>query len=522
VRGHSCPRSRSKFQAAGRGQECPRHLWVLGTDCCTISLVRGLAERVLHTIRKRELIRPGDRVAVAVSGGADSVALLLLLAELRPELGIVLSVAHVNHKLRGAESDADERFVEDLARRLGLELAVASAPVDAVRSGIEAAAREQRYEFFRDLARTKRVGKIATGHTLDDQAETVLLRIFRGTGIRGLAGILPRLTLENEGQVCGEVVRPALGVRRAEVREFLRERGQEWREDSSNQDLSFQRNRVRLRVLPALRESFGESVVDNLADLAEIARAEEEQWSVVNGQWAASTQYPVPGTRRGSTRVAGEHSWAMGGGTLDLGRLLALPLAARRRLVRGWIEANAPAVSISFRLIEEVLDLAAGDAGSNLQLPGGRVLRVKRGELQLEAETAAADYEYQLSVPGALEVCELGVRVEAVLTSWDAVPDAERERLLDPGKVGGVMRVRNWRAGDRFWPASTKKTKKVKELLSDKHVVGLEKKLWPVVEAGGELVWVRGFAAPETARAGRGAPEVLWIREAALGSPSGS
>jgi tRNA(Ile)-lysidine synthase len=301
-------------------------------------------------------------------------------------------------------------------------------------------------------------------------------------------------------------------VRRAEVREFLRERGQEWREDSSNQDLSFLRNRVRLRVLPAIRESFGESVVDNLADLAEIARAEEEQW-------ASCTQYPAPGTRRGTTHAAGGRSSAMGGGTLDLGRLLALPLAARRRLVRGWIEANAPAVSISFRLIEEVLDLAAGAAGSKRELRGGRVVRVVRGELQLEAETGVADYEYQLSVPGTLEVGELGVRVEAVLTSWDAVPDAERERLLDPAKLGGVMRVRNWRAGDRFWPASTKKTKKVKELLSDKHVVGLEKKLWPVVEAGGELVWVRGFAAPETARAGRGAREVLWIREAALGSP---
>ena len=463
--------------------------------------MRELAERVLEAIRKRELIRAGDRVAVAVSGGADSVALMLLLVELRSELGVVLSAAHVNHKLRGAESEADERFVAELARRHRLELAVAMAPVGGVRSGIEAAARERRYEFFRELARTKGVGKIATGHTLDDQAETVLLRIFRGTGIRGLAGILPRLTLEHEGQACGEVVRPLLGVRRAEVRQFLQERGQEWREDSSNQDWSFLRNRVRIRVLPALQESFGESAVENLADLAEIARAEEEPW-------AASTPYKVASTRRGAA--------------LDLGWLLTLPLAARRRVVRSWIEATAPGVSISFRLIEEVLDLAAGGAGSKLQLPGGRVIRVARGELRLEAERAAADYEYRLPVPGTAEIRELGVRVEAVVASWDAVPEEERERLLDPGKVSGEMRVRNWRAGDRFWPANTKEGKKVKELLSDKHAVGVEKKLWPVVEAGGDLVWVRGFAAPETARAGRGDREVLWIREAALGSEAGS
>jgi tRNA(Ile)-lysidine synthase len=473
--------------------------------------MRGLAERVLERIRKRELIRAGDRVAVAVSGGADSVALLLLLVELRPELGIVLSVAHVNHKLRGAESDADEQFVAELARRHGLEFVAATLPVDGASSGIEAAARKSRYEFLRGLARANRMGKIATGHTLDDQAETVLLRVFRGTGIRGLAGILPRFTLEHEGQVCGEVVRPLLGVRRAEVREFLRERGQEWREDSSNQDLNFLRNRVRMRVLPALLESFGESALENLADLAEIARAEEEQWSGVSSQWAAKTQHPAPRTQRGSTRADVECSGAMGGGAPDRGRLLALPLAARRRAVRSWIEANAPEVSISFRMIEEVLGLAAGGAGK-LELPGRRVVRVARGELRLEAGGGAAEYEYPLSIPGTVEVPELGVRVEAMATSWAAVPEDERERLLDPDKVSGVMRVRNWRAGDRFWPANTKEAKKVKELLSDKHVVGVEKKFWPVVEAGGELVWMRGFAAPEAARARSGTPKVLWIR----------
>ena len=190
-----------------------------------------LAERLLKTIRKQESIRAGDRVAVAVSGGADSVALLRLLLELRGELGIVLSVAHVNHKLRGAESDEDERFVAQLARQHGLDLHVCEGPVDgSLRSesgsGIEAAARELRYGFFRQLAREDRVAKIATAHTLDDQAETVLLRIFRGTGIRGLSGIHPRIVFEEQGRAFGEVVRPLLGFRRAALQEFLRERGQ--------------------------------------------------------------------------------------------------------------------------------------------------------------------------------------------------------------------------------------------------------------------------------------------------------
>lgn len=182
-----------------------------------------LARRLLKTIRKQQLLRPGDRVAAAVSGGADSVALLFLLEELRSELGMVLSVAHVNHKLRSEESDEDERFVARLAARLGVELDTVDAPIaskagsDAdAKSGIEAAARKLRYRFFRELAERGRVTKVVTAHTLDDQAETLLLRILRGTGIRGLAAIHPRVRAgrEKNGGASAEVVRPLLTFRR--------------------------------------------------------------------------------------------------------------------------------------------------------------------------------------------------------------------------------------------------------------------------------------------------------------------
>jgi tRNA(Ile)-lysidine synthase len=456
--------------------------------------VRALAERVLATIRKRELIRPGDRVAVAVSGGADSVALLLLLQELRAELGIVLSVAHVNHKLRGAESDEDERFVSDLAGRHDLELLVRAAPVKPEPGkGIEAGARDLRYGFFRELACTERVTKIATAHTLDDQAETVLLRIFRGTGIRGLAGIHPRLMLEHEGKPSTEVVRPLLDLRRAEMREFLRARGQNWREDSSNRDQSFLRNRVRMTVLPALEQSFGESAAENFSDLAEIARAEEEHWE------------------RGHPEVRASQ------GDLRIASLKELPLAARRRLVRNWLAVNTGARSVSFRVIEDVLALAVGRAGRTLQLPGGRILRRALHELRWEAagDSQIADYEYDLPVPGLVMVCELGIQIEAALSDCESVPESERQQLLDPGKLSGELRIRNWHAGDRFWPANTRQPKKVKELLSDRHAVGIEKKLWPVIEAGGELVWVRGFAAPAEFQSQHSASSrVIWIREA--------
>jgi len=264
-------------------------------------------------------------VAAAVSGGADSVALLCLLLELRAELGIVLSVAHVNHKLRGEESDEDERFVSKLAREHGLELYVREAPIDDAgrSSGIEAVARELRYDFFRELTLEGRVAKIATAHTLDDQAETVLLRIFRGTGIRGLSSIHPRIVFEEQGREFGEVLRPLLGFRCAELQEFLRERGQSWREDSSNRDIAFLRNRVRHRLLPIIGEEFGEAVIEHMGELAEIARAEEEHWECAHPELAAQL---VPTAKAGIPSAA---PVARRAASLPATALLELSLAAQ-------------------------------------------------------------------------------------------------------------------------------------------------------------------------------------------------
>jgi tRNA(Ile)-lysidine synthase len=474
----------------------------------------GLAERLLKSIRKQELLRAGDRVAVAVSGGADSVALLLLLVELRKAVGIVLSVAHVNHKLRGAESDGDEAFVSELAGEYGLEFLGRTAAVEREqRSGIEGAARRLRYEVFHELVRENRATKIATAHTLDDQAETVLLRLFRGTGIRGLGGIHPRLRLGKAGSAAAEVVRPLLGFRRAELREFLRTRGQTWREDSSNRDELFLRNRVRGVLLPLIAEEFGDAAIEHMAELAEIARAEEELWSG-NARWTAG----IPAV----------------GAKLEVDQLLALPLAARRRMVRAWIEANAPGAGISFRLIEEISDLARGTEPRTVKLPGrhrgasqdtgagdptvcskktGLVVRRGRKELVIEPESAdgALDYEYELTVPGEIYVPEIQLGIAAEMAQVESVPEGEREALFDPNRLGKAVVIRNWRAGDRYWAAHTKQEKKIKELLNDRHVTGMDKKLWPVVVSGGEIVWMLGFAAPEKLRAKAG--EAIWIRE---------
>jgi len=476
-------------------------------------VVQSLSQAVLAYVRKHGLLRPGDRVGVAVSGGADSVALLRLLLDLRSQIGIVLSVVHFNHRLRGKESDEDERFVAELAERCQLEFHLANANVAAWASerglSLEAAGRELRYEYFDRLLEGK-LNRIATAHTLDDQAETVLLKITRGAGSRGLAGIYPELKVSGRARSAA-IVRPLLAVERHELREYLSAIGQIWREDPSNQDLRHARNRVRRAILPCLERDLNPAVRQALAETAEIARGEEEYWeektqSLLESAWVAPAPQAAnpagPGTR--------------GGLRCDL--LRSLPLALGRRLVRRAAESLG--FDLEFRHVEEILGLAQKRAQpeKTLSLPGGWTARLSAAELQFaqpHLSLAAPDYEYRLAVPGAIEVPETGSRFEARLVSSAAGEGYNLDDLLDPVRLSGELRVRNWRPGDRFWPAHQKAPKKIKHLLEERHLRGRERKGWPVVVNGAELVWVRGFAVPRRSWPQDGGP-ALWIREVRL------
>ena len=232
-------------------------------------------DRVRQYVRRHGLLRPGERVAVAVSGGADSVALLRILLELRGELGVVLSVAHFHHGIRGAEADRDQQFVQDLAGSFQLDFrsGAGNAPTQARadKTSLETAARELRHRWFLELVNQGEAEKIATAHTLDDQAETVLMRVLRGAGVLGLAGIFP----EQEER---HLVRPLLEVSRAEIEAYLRSLGQTWREDSTNRDLEHTRNRIRHELLPRLEKDYNPSLRQTLADLGEVARGEADYW----------------------------------------------------------------------------------------------------------------------------------------------------------------------------------------------------------------------------------------------------
>jgi tRNA(Ile)-lysidine synthase len=456
--------------------------------------VQALAQSVVRYIRKNKLLKAGDRVGAAVSAGADSVALLRLLLELRKELGIVLSVVHFNHKLRGAESDADEQFVVGLAQQNNLEVHGESGDVDGFAAekhlSLEAAGREMRYGYFSRLL-DGGLDRIATAHTLDDQAETVLLKLVRGAGTRGMAGIYSLLPVHGSQFSGKTIVRPLLGTRRSELEAYLRELGQRWREDSSNRDLRHSRNRVRHGIMPRLERHLNPAVRETLAEIAEIAQGEEEYW-----QQEVSRVLPQVWTAN----------------KLKLSVLADLPLALRRHVVRA--AGKSLGLQLEFGHVEDVLQVAG--AGKSAMLPGGWVVSRNAMALRFDcAPTSKADldYEYCLRVPGRIKVAETRTWFEAALVSARVGGGYNPDHLLDSTLLDKELQVRNWRPGDRFWPAHTKSSKKIKELLQELHITGTERKRWPVVVQGVEVVWVRGFPVPGRLRVREGVEEAVVIQE---------
>jgi tRNA(Ile)-lysidine synthase len=325
----------------------------------------------------RSYIRPGDRICAAVSGGADSVAMLLLLhaanALPRNALGVGLSAVHVHHGLRGEEANGDLAFVEALCARLAVPLHIQRADVpgriaQAREVGqpetIEEAARNLRYDLFRKLIADGHADSVLTAHTLDDQAETVLMKLLRGAWTEGLSGIYPVVLVPNAARP-GKILRPLLGVRRSELVAFLGSRNQGWRTDSTNADPAFTRNRVRHSVLPLLRE-FNPAIDQALSNLAELAREDEARWQSELGRILPQLLLPgrpVRGGGRGVSTAPGESNSV----ALEIDRLRALDPALRRRVVRA--AARTLGVRLNFDETARLLGLAGLLPGPNATDP---------------------------------------------------------------------------------------------------------------------------------------------------------
>ncbi len=461
---------------------------------------------VRRAVRRYRMLDPGDLVVVAVSGGSDSVALLYALRILGREQGLKLHAAHLNHGIRGQEADADEALVRDLAERAGVHLSVERLEGESLLrgAGLEARARRARYEFLHRVATRLGAGKIATGHTRDDQAETVLLRLLRGSGSRGLAGILP---LRSDG-----VVRPLIFASREKVLAFLQTAGLAFREDRTNADLRFLRNRVRHEVLPLLR-AIAPRVDERLARLADALRADA-------GFLDAETDR-VLGERGGwQRRVRGEGRELL----MDRAFLRMLPEALRRRtILRVLAEMGAPSdrAAAAVAAIEEHLagDFRDGVRPGGIDLRGGgRIAWESSGLRAGSSRIEASPFDLPLLLPGETRIPDgSALCLEIVAGSSDAVVFGPKRRNLctavfDADAIRGPLRVRSWRAGDRFRPRGFGHRRKVQDLLTEGRIPREVRNGVPLVVMEDEILWVAGIRESEVGAPTQGTARLLILR----------
>ena len=470
---------------------------------------------------------------IAVSGGPDSVCLLHILAGLREELGVELHVAHLDHRLRGADSEGDAGYVEELARQLGLPATVEARDVKTYRASrrisLEEAARDVRYAFLAEVAQSVAAGAVVVGHTRDDNVETVLMHIIRGTGTRGLRGLLPATDLTTtSGRV--RVVRPLLEITRQETAGYCLEHGLAPRTDETNLSLSMFRNRIRIELLPLLKK-YNPQIEAALSRTAKIAG---DEFSFLDDQ--AAQIWADIASREGDTVV------------LKRRGLVALHPALKRHILRLAVrELIQDLKDIETRHIEELIEAIERPAGRAFQLPGGLVFTVEYDRYILGRDAASLcpfpplEEEFALNVPG--ETVASGWRVTAsilpranvppsTLTKSDADQRTSHSRTslnpdlaanselgipdtltasFDYARTGDRLKVRALLPGDRFEPLGLAASKKVGEFMLDARIPRSWRKRVPLVVTPEQVVWVVGSRIDERARVTSSTTRVLLI-----------
>ncbi|MCL6518469.1 MAG: tRNA lysidine(34) synthetase TilS [Armatimonadetes bacterium] len=444
-----------------------------------------LIESLLATVRQYTMLLPGEKVLVAVSGGPDSVALLHALWTVRDELSISLHVAHLNHSFRGEESDKDEEYVRSLAANLLIPCSVEKVDVPKIqktlRISAEQAARLVRYEFLENTAEKIGASRIALGHTADDQVETVLMNIIRGTGVDGLVGMPP---------VRGKIIRPLISVRRKDVNAYIQEAGLQPRIDETNLLPIYTRNRIRLQLLPTLRV-FNPDIDTAILQLAELARAD----SAYLDEKAKEAFIQNTKSRDGKS----VH--------LDLSVFEVEPLAIRRRVIREAYKAiKGEITDLGYKHVEELLRLIATVGGFRYELPGG-IFVEKSGRLISFYSERPPDqpiiYKYELAVPGKTVITEADLIIEAEIITEKIEPLRPRgsmEVVLDYDAIRGSLIARNWKPGDRIQPLGMVGSKKLQDLFTDEKIPRQMRYRTPVIEDSEKIVWVVGLAVSELAK----------------------
>ena len=460
--------------------------------------------RVLRFIRDNSLLGDTGKLLVAVSGGPDSVCLLLVLVQLHDELGIDLHIAHLNHKLRGVESDADAEYILKLAQKLNLPVTIAERDVEEYRTKhggtVEEAAREVRYDFLAETAKSVGADAVAVGHTRDDNIETIIMHLIRGTGTRGLRGLKPVTHLNSKTGIV-KVLRPLLEINRDETTGYCRINGCEPRIDISNQSLAPLRNRIRHQLIPLL-ESYNEQVGEVLLRGARIAADEldflEMTASELWGSIVERRKYKI---------------------IIDKLGFIGVPTALQRHLLRQSIETITGSLKdIEVRHIESLLDALDLQAGKRITLPGGLIFIVEYDRFLLTREISSLsplpvlDSEHKLNVPGQTEFS--GWRVTADIISPEQMDDTVNNYIayFDHEKAGNELIVRPRKTADRFYPLGMDQPKKVGEFMIDIKVPRTWRKRVPVVCSPEQIIWIAGYRIDDRVKVTDDTGQVLRLK----------
>jgi tRNA(Ile)-lysidine synthase len=478
-------------------------------------------DKILRVLKKYEMLEPGNTLLVAVSGGMDSVALLHTLNRLKARLDMSLHVVHFNHNLRGEESFRDAAFVESLAKKLDLPYTIGSGSVKELarlqKVSMEEAARTLRYRFFYEAAEKVGADKITTAHTIDDQAETLLLRLLQGAGLAGLCGIQPVLTQS--------IIRPFIETTREEIENFARGERLEYVTDSSNYDKRYVRNRIRWDLLPLLKQKFNARIVPRLATTADLFREDLHLLEQLTEE------------SYGQVCRQGEHEEVW----IDLNLFTRLHPALQRRILRkGFEKLTGTTRGLESNHVQSAVNLLKhGKTGNSIDLPGGIKVRksyergmiVKKSEVwgpesgdALSKEESnnrlrTPDFELWtqneeiLTIPGAqsrngLTFCSQVISVKEKLSEDPPYPD-RMTASFDYDKLRFPLRIRRRRAGDRFQPSGMKGRKKLQDLFVDLKISREKRDRIPILEDRGGIIWVVGYRMAERVKVDSSTQTVL-------------
>ncbi len=481
----------------------------------TSSFNTNFTEKILAAIQENRLVEPGDGVVVGVSGGPDSVCLLHVLHSLQELLKIKLYAVHINHMLRGKEADDDEEYTAALCSRLGITLEIIRRDVAAAAassgSSLEETGREIRYSEFQKYASAAGASRIAVAHNRNDQAETVMMHIIRGTGTAGLSGM--EYKRDN-------IIRPLLGAGRNEIEAYCREAGLSPRTDSSNLEQDYTRNKVRLGLFPYINEKFGANIVDSLCRMSQNASMDE---SFLDKCASESFEKAVCERKPGMV-------------CLDLGQLRDLEPAIKMRVLRIAlvnVSGSAKGVgSVHYNALLELID--KGTTGSAAELPRGIRAVVSYNLIRIFSLSAAnaenkseEEYTMQLLIPGTVLIPVLGSEITAsvimpeYIDKYGTVGYNPNVQYFDYDKVNQGINIRNRRTGDIFKPLNSNGTKKLKEYFIDTKIPREDRGSIPLIATGNEIVWIVGHKISDKFKVTENTKTVLKIEHNRRGHNDG-